>query len=84
LTESTGLSPELGTRHRAGIGVTEESDAIVVIVSEERGEVSLAVHGQIHRQLDPTGLASLLRQLLAERPVSGTGPAKEPVELKPK
>jgi diadenylate cyclase len=45
------LSTQLGTRHRAGIGITEETDAIAVIVSEETGAISLAVGGKIEREL---------------------------------
>jgi hypothetical protein len=45
------LSTQLGTRHRAGIGITEETDAIAVIVSEETGAISVAVGGQIERDL---------------------------------
>jgi diadenylate cyclase len=45
------LSTQLGTRHRAGIGITEETDAIAVIVSEETGGISLAIAGQIERDL---------------------------------
>ena len=52
LTENTSLPPELGTRHRAGIGITERSDAVVLIVSEESGIISMAKDGQIERYLD--------------------------------
>ena len=45
------LSTQLGTRHRAGIGITEETDAIAVICSEETGAISLAIGGQIERDL---------------------------------
>ena len=45
------LSTQLGTRHRAGIGITEETDAIAVIVSEESGAISMAVGGKIERDL---------------------------------
>ncbi len=47
LTTQTDLPPEYGTRHRAGIGLSEQSDAVVVIISEERGKISLAVDGKI-------------------------------------
>lgn len=51
LSDDTTLSKELGTRHRAAIGLTEESDAFVVVVSEETGSISLAVNGHLERGL---------------------------------
>jgi diadenylate cyclase len=58
------LSTQLGTRHRAGIGVTEETDAIAVIVSEETGSISLAVGGKIERDLTVEQLRARLGELL--------------------
>lgn len=58
------LSTQLGTRHRAGIGVTEETDAIAVIVSEETGGVSIAVGGKIERELSIDQLRERLGHLL--------------------
>jgi|ERR1700722_3638711 diadenylate cyclase len=58
------LSTQLGTRHRAGIGVTEETDAIAVIVSEETGSISLAVAGKIERDLTVEQLRDRLGELL--------------------
>lgn len=58
------LSTQLGTRHRAGIGVTEETDAIAVIVSEETGSISLAVAGKIERDLSVDQLRDHLGELL--------------------
>ncbi len=52
LTENATLNKELGTRHRAGLGITEKSDALVVIVSEETGAISVAENGQLYRYLD--------------------------------
>ena len=61
LTESTSISSDLGTRHRAGIGMSEASDAVVVIVSEETGIISVAVGGMLKRGLTPERLQKLLR-----------------------
>ncbi len=52
LSDNLGLSKELGTRHRAGVGVSEVSDSMTVIVSEETGKISLAVHGKLIRNVD--------------------------------
>lgn len=65
LSESPDLGPELGTRHRAGVGITEETDAIAVIISEERGTVSVAVRGKLIRDLERDRLRDLLRELMA-------------------
>lgn len=61
LTQSTNLSKELGMRHRAGIGLSEQSDAVVIIVSEETGDISLAVEGLLKRHLNGSALDKLLR-----------------------
>ncbi len=58
------LSTQLGTRHRAGIGITEETDAIAVIVSEETGSTSLAVGGKIERDLSIEQLRARMGELL--------------------
>ncbi|MGH9669774.1 MAG: diadenylate cyclase CdaA [Terriglobales bacterium] len=58
------LSRQLGTRHRAGIGITEESDAVAVIVSEENGSIALALGGKIERDLSVEGLRQRLSELL--------------------
>lgn len=76
LTVSPTFDRELGTRHRAAIGVTEESDAIAVVVSEERGEISLAVDGRIERGLTPERLRARLHELvLYRRPAAVEGAA---------
>jgi diadenylate cyclase len=64
---------QLGTRHRAALGLAEEVDAAVVVVSEERGEISVALHGTLHRDLDETALRALLHGLFAppRRPGGG-------------
>ena len=61
LSESKRLSADLGTRHRAGVGISEVSDAVVVIVSEETGTISVAVGGMLKRHLAPQMLERLLR-----------------------
>jgi diadenylate cyclase len=61
----TPTARDLGTRHRAALGLAEEVDAAVVVVSEERGEISVAVDGALHRGLDEGALRSLLTRLLA-------------------
>jgi diadenylate cyclase len=58
------LSTQLGTRHRAGIGITEETDAVSVIVSEETGGISIAVGGQVEREITPERLRERLAELL--------------------
>ena len=60
LSESHRLSADLGTRHRAGVGMSEASDAVVVIVSEETGTISVAVGGMLKRHLAPQTLEKLL------------------------
>jgi diadenylate cyclase len=67
LTLDPYLSKELGTRHRAAIGITEETDAIAVIVSEETGTISAAVAGKITRNLDGTSLRSVLLESMEMR-----------------
>ncbi len=64
LSESDRLSADLGTRHRAGVGLSEISDAVVVIVSEETGAISVAVGGMLKRHLAPQTLDRLLRSEL--------------------
>ena len=69
LSESNRLSADLGTRHRAGVGASESSDAVVVIVSEETGTISVAVGGMLKRHLAPQTLERLLRnELMPEQP----------------
>lgn len=66
LTENEALPKELGTRHRAGIGITESADAVSVIVSEETGVISAAQGGAIRRNLSPEALENLLIHELIE------------------
>ncbi len=68
LTLNPELSKEYGTRHRAGIGITEETDALSIIVSEERGRISLTHEGRIIEDLDAKGLKETLLDYLETRP----------------
>ena len=74
LSDSLSLSKELGTRHRAAIGISEVSDSLTIIVSEETGRVSVAYRGEIFRNLDADGLREKLQQLQnlnVEAPIRG-------------
>ena len=68
LTENTHLPSDIGTRHRAGIGSSEVSDAVVVIVSEETGTISVAIGGMLKRHLAPKTLEKLLVSELISEP----------------
>ncbi len=68
LTENVDVGSGLGTRHRAAIGVTEDSDSLAIVVSEETGNISIAVKGQMTRDLDPEGLRMILRSLYTPTP----------------
>jgi uncharacterized protein (TIGR00159 family) len=65
LSRATDLGPEFGTRHRAALGITEDTDAVAVVVSEERGEISLCFKGSIARDLEPVMLRRALVGLFA-------------------
>ena len=64
LSDNLDLSKELGTRHRAGVGVSEATDSLTVIVSEETGKVSVAYEGQIERGFDADELKARLQRTL--------------------
>ncbi|MBI4368451.1 MAG: TIGR00159 family protein [Candidatus Omnitrophica bacterium] len=63
LSQNPDLPRTLGTRHRAAIGLTEESDAVCVVVSEETGAISVSVYGKLTRDLDEEGLRRVLKSL---------------------
>ncbi len=75
LTTNNSLSRDLGMRHRAGVGVSERTDAVVAIVSEETGSISLAVGGMLKQHLAPESLEKLLRSELM--PVQEEGEAAQ-------
>lgn len=66
LTDARGLSQELGTRHRAAIGISEQSDALVVVVSEETGTVSVTRNGEIYRYLRREDVIDMLQSALMD------------------
>ena len=76
MSGNVNLSRELGMRHRAGIGASEHTDAVVAIVSEETGSISVAVGGMLKRHLAPETLERLLRNELL--------PEQEDTEVAPK
>ena len=65
LTSNPNLSRELGTRHRAALGISEASDAMVIIVSEETGKISIAINGTLTRNLDKNSLKHALMKVFA-------------------
>ena len=67
LSTSNTISKELGTRHRAAIGISERSDAVVIIVSEETGNISIAENGVINRYFDEDSLRIRLRNEMSEK-----------------
>src|SRR5438132_3825185 len=70
LTVNPRLSKELGSRHRAAIGLTEENDSVGIVVSEETGSISLVADGDIERGLDADALRARLRSLVLQRRTS--------------
>ena len=76
LTQNPNLDSELGTRHRAGIGMSENSDAVVVIVSEETGKISLAVEGNLTRNLTKDSLNKALRKLMIPEDEDASGKSR--------
>ena len=87
LTDNISASSQLGTRHRAAIGITEESDALAVVVSEETGQMSVAHSGRLIRNLDQDRLRRVLRTLMkldanADSPRSGESPDRRSAFLR--
>lgn len=74
LTQNPRLDPSLGTRHRAAVGVTEEVDAIAVVISEERGQISIAEGGTLTRDLDAAMLRKVLQRYFGPRPARVSRP----------
>jgi diadenylate cyclase len=74
LSENPNIQKELGTRHRAAIGLTEVSDALIIIVSEETGAISVALDGVLTRFLDEKTLRELLTRELQVKPTKSYVP----------
>ncbi len=81
LTDSRNLSQELGTRHRAAIGISEQSDALVLVVSEETGSMSITRNGEIYRYLQADDVRDMLRAaVIVPKTVSLTQMVKDRVK----
>ena len=70
LSENPDLGQELGTRHRAALGITEQSDAISIVVSEETGTISVAQEGKLRRYLDESSLKEYLENNYKKEPLN--------------
>ena len=68
LTQNSELNIELGTRHRAAIGITETSDSVALVVSEETGKISLALEGTLTRNLTVESLEKALKKIFSPEP----------------
>jgi diadenylate cyclase len=77
LTQRAGLPEGAGTRHRAAVGLTEETDAIVVVVSEETGKIAVSSRGELYSELDPPQLRDHLRDLMAAKAEEPPAEAEE-------
>jgi diadenylate cyclase len=77
LAEEGTLERELGSRHRAAVGLSNESDAVVLVVSEETGDVSIAERGVLMRKLTPDALRGMLAELLGASEQKKTSPIRE-------
>ncbi len=76
LSENSGLSKELGTRHRAGVGISEVTDSLTVIVSEETGKISLAYGGELERNLNAEQLRERLQVMLNNKTLNDQSESK--------
>lgn len=74
LTQDTGLQTDLGTRHRAALGLSEVSDSLIIIISEETGVISAAKNGQLTRFLDENSMRDLLKNEILVEKASGYNP----------
>ena len=79
LAESGELERELGSRHRAAVGMSQESDAIVLVVSEETGDISIADRGRLHRKLTLDQLRRMIKDLISHRAVTDAPTEQKPV-----
>lgn len=83
LAESGELERELGSRHRSAVGLSQESDAVILVVSEETGDISIAENGQLYRRLNPDQLRTMLLDMLGshltDASVAKAHPAPAPV-----
>jgi len=68
LSENPDIGSDYGTRHRAAVGVTEDTDAIAIVVSEETGNIAVAVRGELQRVRTPRDLARMIDEALASPP----------------
>ena len=81
LTDDTSLSKSMGTRHRAALGISEETDAVAVVVSEETGRISVAVDGKLTGDLSRDNLVKLLSELASRPQDPDATPLDMPVEV---
>jgi diadenylate cyclase len=75
LTNNPRVEKTLGTRHRAGIGLSEDTDAAVVMVSEENGIISIAFQGDLYRDLDANEMRDLLQRIFSASQFNQRGPS---------